>query len=219
MNANLKELKRLLLEKYTEDSWWVAVNGEVQDDHFSLLEIYNIVEENPEHKVSVLHTEDTKSEIWLHIDKAAEKLPPPPTERPAEKSTPAPVATKKTLTLNTIGKKTVKISQAPFSNVPEEVAPTPVTQAPPTQTVALRDSEEVAELLEELKRMKKEFLDGIKELQDLKESLDEREEFILESEERLMEKVHEQEHRATELDQRAEDLHNLEEAINEKKVG
>lgn len=217
MILSLKEIKKLLIEKYDKDSWWVAVNGNVKDDTYSLLEIHNIVDDNKDAKVSVIHEEDSASEVWIHIEESNHNLPPIPTEEIDDQEEVSHTPKKKGLTFSPFGKKIIPAKKEADNEAVAAPSPSSGLQDTGSQQAApLANSKEIEELLAELKQMKSEFLEGIKELKELKESLEEREDFIMASEEKLMEKVHEQEHRSIELDQRAEDIHHQEEALKAK---
>lgn len=66
-----KELQRWILKNDEEDLWWVALDGEVQDNVMSLPDVNRVKEANPDEQITVLHVsraEDEDAE-WIIFER------------------------------------------------------------------------------------------------------------------------------------------------------
>lgn len=70
----LKELQRWILKNDEEDFWWVALDGDVNDNIMALPDVSRFKEEYPDNQVTVLHVsraEDEDAE-WIIFEQADE---------------------------------------------------------------------------------------------------------------------------------------------------
>ncbi len=213
----LLELQTWMVKNREEDSWWIALDGVVQDNVMTLREIdalkdsyrtrqlsvlhvnqadrddaeWIIYEKKPAMKVKLAAEATSKKSFSVTAHKPAEPLPAPTPEKPAKKET-----------------QTIGIDASQLAVILEELN-------------ALRD--ELKTTKEEMKRMKVE-LNGFKTLtDDLKEPiveahklLQEREGFLEIGENALFDKAQKQEVLLTELEQLREELNKRELYIDEQ---
>ncbi|QYY35931.1 hypothetical protein [Ruficoccus sp. ZRK36] len=67
----LNELQRWILNHNQEDTWWVAIDGEVLDNLMALPDVGKVKDQNPDNEISVLHAtkaEDEDAE-WIIFEK------------------------------------------------------------------------------------------------------------------------------------------------------
>ncbi|MEO0794985.1 MAG: hypothetical protein AAFX93_07480 [Verrucomicrobiota bacterium] len=205
----LKELQQWMLKHDEEDSWWVAVDGEVQDNLVSLPDVSKVKEQHSTAQISVLHISraDDEDAEWIiyEVDPAEFKLA-------KDKSGG-----------------NIKVSITPFSNpegpevaheepVVEEI---PQAQAPTSGGIAttaefLDLNQKVEELSSEVASLR-ELADELKKpIMEAHQVLEEREKFLEISENSLFDKAQKQEVLQTELEQLREELHERERALSDR---
>ncbi|MBK1856880.1 hypothetical protein [Cerasicoccus arenae] len=204
----LKELQQWMLNHDEEDSWWVAIDGEVQDNLASLPDVSKVKEQNAASQISVLHISNADDEDaeWIIFERD-------PAEFKLAKD-------KKGGSL--------RVSAAPFS-VPEvveheeEIEEEEIVVLEPPTSGGIATSEEFLALKEQVDTLNKE-VEGLKALaNELKmpimeahQVLEEREKFLEISENSLFDKAQKQEVLQTELEQLREELHQRERALNHR---
>lgn len=206
----LKELQQWMLNHDEEDSWWVAIDGEVQDNLASLPDVSKVKEQHPSSQISVLHISNADDEDaeWIIFERdpaefklakdkkvGSLKVPHTPTSLPEviiedfeeeiEEPPPAPLP-------------------APTSG---GIATTAEFQALQKQVDALKDEVKALKALaNELKRP----------IMEAHQVLEEREKFLEISENSLFDKAQKQEVLQTELEQLREELHERERSLNHR---
>ncbi|MGE9295829.1 MAG: hypothetical protein ACQKBV_06040 [Puniceicoccales bacterium] len=204
----LKELQQWMLKHDEEDSWWVAIDGEVQDNLVSLPDVSKVKEQNAAAQVSVLHISNAEDEDaeWIIFERD-------PAEFKLAKDKSG-------------GKGGIKVALAPFSapNKVEQV-PEPLEvaepQAPISGDIASNEDfislrEEVANLRAEVETLRN-LADELKQpIMEAHQVLEEREKFLEISENSLFDKAQKQEVLQTELEQLREELNQRERNITEK---
>lgn len=204
----LKELQQWMLNHDEEDSWWVAIDGEVQDNLASLPDVSKVKEQNGSSQISVLHISNAEdedaewiiferdpSEFKLAKDKAGGSLKVPG----APQSLPEVIE---------------------YDEEDEEDEPEPL---PARTSGGIADTEVFQAMREEILALRSE-VDALKELaEELKQPileahqvLEEREKFLEISENSLFDKAQKQEVLQTELEQLREELHERERALNHR---
>lgn len=190
----LKELQRWILKNDEEDSWWVALDGEVQESVMSLPDVSKFKEQHTEHQVSLLHVskaEDENAE-WIIFERLDAK----------------------NIKIAGVGgsRQQFKVPTQTSSAQQTEEAP---AQEPEPAAAPVDDElrEEVAALRQELNIVKEELLelkalsDEVKEpLSEARQILEEREKFLEIGENALFEKAQKQEVLQTELEQLRDEL-------------
>jgi len=200
-----------MLNHDEEDSWWVAIDGEVQDNMGSLPDVSKIKEQHGSAQVSVLHASKAEDEDaeWIIFERD-----------PAEFKLARDRA---------VGKGGVKVAISPFSS-PQAVDSTNHSAAaeraeslPIGDLSNINSVEEFVQLREEVLALRDE-VEALKSLADeLKQPileahqvLEEREKFLEISENSLFDKAQKQEVLQTELEQLREELHERERAMTRK---
>lgn len=69
----LNELQRWILSHDQEDTWWVAIDGEVLDNLMALPDVGKVKDQNPDNEISVLHASKAEDEDaeWIIFEKEA----------------------------------------------------------------------------------------------------------------------------------------------------
>jgi len=178
-----RELEAWRTKHNVPDTWWVSVEGVVQDETYALADALQIKSQSPELHISVLnniyasHANPTWVDLTLH-------------------------------TVNITG-----VPARTAAKVAVVAEKTPETQAPATAAIPddfLKKFETMAGEFEAMKRevaALRKIADTYKDsFAEAKAILDEREAFLEMSEAQLFEKAQKQEVRSTELDQLAENL-------------
>ncbi|WP_309400893.1 hypothetical protein [Cerasicoccus maritimus] len=205
----LKELQQWMLNHDEEDSWWVAVDGEVQDNLASLPDVSKVKEQYPASQISVLHISNADDEDaeWIIFERD-------PSEFKLAKD-------KKGGSL--------KVPHTPTSipEVVEEEEEYEEEEEPeilePRTSGGIATSEEFIALQEEVETLKQEVASLKSLAEELKQPimeahqvLEEREKFLEISENSLFDKAQKQEVLQTELEQLREELHERERALNHR---
>lgn len=235
---NLNELQRWILNTGEEDSWWVALDGQVQDNVMALPDVSKFKDQNPESQVSVLHVSKSSDENaeWIIFEKAvaASKV---------KVAAKGGGSNRGRFNVKAAERSGVK-SKAPSRREPVaaedeqqeedsvELAQEPETSknvvsfsVPPAEVAALQN--EVESLRAEVRLMKSQLQEFRTLADDLKQPileahqlLEERERFLEIGENALFDKAQKQEVLATELEQLREELSNRERYVQtrEKEV-
>lgn len=202
----LKELQQWMLNHDEEDSWWVAIDGEVQDNLASLPDVSKAKEQNARAQVSVLHVSkaDDEDAEWIIFEsdpttfKLAKDKKPGAMKVPVSAQPEAPVI--------------------PFEDPAEKEEPLPARNSgglASTEAYAQLEAE-VAELREEVAELRQ-LADELKQpILEAHQVLEEREKFLEISENSLFDKAQKQEVLQTELEQLREELHKRERVLNER---
>lgn len=71
----LNELQRWIISNDHQDSWWVAIDGEVSDNLFALADISKLKDQYPNAQISVLHETKANEENaeWILFEKESPK--------------------------------------------------------------------------------------------------------------------------------------------------
>lgn len=204
----LKELQQWMLNHDEEDSWWVAVDGEVQDNLASLPDVSKVKEQFPASQISVLHIsnaddEDAEwiiferdpSEFKLAKDKkgGSLKIPNTPTSIP-----------------DVVEAEELEEEEDPIILDPK----TSGNIASSEEFIALQ--EEVHALKQEVESLKALANELKKPIMEAHQVLEEREKFLEISENSLFDKAQKQEVLQTELEQLREELHERERVLNHR---
>jgi hypothetical protein len=74
----LPQLRKFIESKKLPDQWWVAVNGDVREAYENLHTIGELLEENPNEEVSVLHVSksDNENAQWERVEALKVNLKP-----------------------------------------------------------------------------------------------------------------------------------------------
>lgn len=95
----VKELRKWLFERAAEDSWWVSINGQVQESAFTLDEVQAKHRLQPSIEVRLLHTSmaDLEHPPWVDFEaesvRAMKIKARAKTLKPAAKTGPKPIST------------------------------------------------------------------------------------------------------------------------------
>jgi chromosome segregation ATPase len=221
----LNELQRWILKTGEEDSWWVAVDGEVQDNVSALPDISKLKQQKTDQQISILHvsrSNDEKAE-WIIFE------------------APKPRQVKLAKSARGQEPSTFKVPKANRPNPSEQAADEPieaVAAAPDaTEQVALFDQADTHADSAEISELRAEVSELSLELKDLKKSLrafealadelkspileahkllEERERFLEVGENALFDKAQKQEVIHTELEQLREELNSRERLLKER---
>lgn len=201
----LKELQRWILKTKEEDSWWVALDGAVEDNVMSLPDISKFKEQHPQQQVSILHVSkgNDESAEWIIFERLDLKK--------------IKMATSQTGAQFRIGPKSNKPSPEPAEH--DDPAIVHMHDHP-----AMAESAEVIELRQEVDALKselnalkttfasfKDMHDELKEpIVEAQKLLEERERFLEIGENALFDKAQKQEVMQTELEQLREELNKRE---------
>lgn len=181
-----RELESWRTKHNVPDTWWVSVDGTVQETTFALAEALQIKSQSPDMHVAVLNNiyANSPNPSWVDLSIQAVNIsgtrPPMQATAKAEKAEPAPAAT---------------ATAAAPSAIPADFL---------EKFNALHS--ELESLKREVAALRK-IADTYKEsFAEAKAILDEREAFLEMSEAQLFEKAQKQEVRSTELDQLKDNL-------------
>lgn len=204
----LKELQQWMLNHDEEDSWWVAIDGEVQDNLVSLPDVSKIKEQGGAAQISVLHISNAEDEDaeWIIFERdpsefklAKDKKGGPLRVPGGPQSSPEVVEFEE--------EEHEEEAEPPPPPTSGGIADTEVFQAMREEIIALR--EEVESLKSLATELKKPILEA-------HQVLEEREKFLEISENSLFDKAQKQEVLQTELEQLREELHERERALNHR---
>jgi len=204
----LKELQQWMLNHDEEDSWWVAIDGEVQDNLASLPDVSKVKDQNGSAQISVLHISNAEDEDaeWIIFERD-------PSEFKLARD-------KKGGGLKVTGSPSSLPEVVEFEEEEEEEEPEPLP-APTSGGIAdtkefLALKEQVESLRDEVESLKALANELKKPIMEAHQVLEEREKFLEISENSLFDKAQKQEVLQTELEQLREELHERERALNHR---
>lgn len=204
-----RELEAWRAKHNVPDTWWVSINGVVQEEMFALALALQVKSQQPDAHVALLNNiyATHPNPTWVELTLQAVQL----TQAPFATQTAAKVA-------EPAAAQPAKAAAAPEAKAAE---PAPASAAIPADFL-----DKFNKLAADFDALKKEVADLRKIADTYKDSfaeakaiLDEREAFLDMSEAQLFEKAQKQEVRNTELDQRQENLDKREKALKAAEAG
>lgn len=193
-----RELESWRTKHNVPDTWWVSVNGVVQEEPLALAIALQIKSQQPETHVALLNNiyANQENPTWVELSLETVQLTRAPFQAAAATSAKAAE--------------------------PKAAAAAATASAAPTAAIPADFLEKFTRLVAEFEALKKEVADLRKIADTYKDSfaeakaiLDEREAFLDMSETQLFEKAQKQEVRNTELDQRQDNIERREKSVKE----
>jgi|GEM_PF-4291325 len=235
----LKEFQAWIINHDQQDSWWVAIDGEVQDDLMVLPDVNRLKTHHPLAKISLLHVSKSEEENaeWETFESDSPSVFKVAQDKhsglghfkkiPSDKNEVNEAGLQKGLAgqsnNNNESKSNASDRARQFFQRQLNKEGSQSASNNPISKAELASNEEFKQLQEEVKELKKELAAMQEMMEDLKRPvsearamLEEREQFLEMSENSLFEKAQKQEVLQTELAQRAEDLDSRERALMQK---
>ena len=209
-----RELEAWRAKHNVPDTWWVSINGVVQEETFPLALALQIKSQQPDAHVALLNNiyATHPNPTWVELTLQPVQLTRAPFQGATPGATNAPVTQAEP----------VKPAATQPAQQPAATQPAAATASAPAAAIPADFLEKFNKLAADFESMKKEVADLRKIADTYKDSfaeakaiLDEREEFLNMSEAQLFEKAQKQEVRNTELDQREENVSKREKMAKE----
>ncbi len=193
----LKELQRWIIKHDAEDSWWVAVDGDIQDTVMSLPDISRFKDESGDRQVSVLHVSkaEDKNAEWLIFEQDEPRV-----------ARLAPKVVQKTVATRVVSAPVVEFETARVAVEKAKVDPDIIADLRRQMESLARQVKQFQALVDDLKQP----------IVEARKVLEERENFLEIGETALFEKAQKQEVLQTELEQLRDDLNRREQYLDER---